>query len=481
MKKKPEFDLKPLIYPKSIVVIGLSSRNSDHPGNTTFIKNMMEMDVKTYGVAHSISSLANFKIYNKISDLPEVPDLAVFALAARFLKKSFMEAIEFGIKGGIIIGGGFSETGESGKKLQEEIVEIGIIHNFPFIGPNCIGIYSPPLFDTIFLPSERLVRPKKGNIAILSQSGGILLDQFMLSFTEREMGMSTGVSIGNKALVDETDLLNFFNEDENTNVVGLYIEGFADNAGRRFAKKTLESNKDVVVLFGGRSEAGSRAAASHTASLAGSSKVVEAAFKQYGVIQAFNETELKNYLKILSMISNPYSNISCKNLTGQNIAILTLSGGHGVLASDFFEEYGLGLAQFSEAQKDHMEMLVSPTAARIAGFDNPVDLTGAATEEDVASVLEYLLVQKNVDMIISLILPYPPQISMSLGRRIVDIANTHSKPVINFVPWDEKYNLIREALEINNFPCTHTIEEAVIMAKALQLKSRADQIKANKK
>ena len=469
-----------MLYPKSIVVIGLSNTNSDHPGNTTFVKNKMEMQVKTFGISHKGDTIDNYEVFNKISDLPEVPDLAIFAISAKHVKKTFIEAAEFGIKGGIIIGGGFSETGESGSKLQDEIVEIAIEHNFPFIGPNCVGIYSPPLVDTIFLPSERLVKPKKGNIAIISQSGGVLLDQFMISMKERNLGVSTGISIGNKALITESDLLNFFNYDDKTDVIGLYIEGFPKNQGRKFAEATLNCKKDVVAFIGGSSEAGKRAAASHTASLAGRSKVVIGAFKQYGVIQAFNEMELKNYIKMFSMISNQNSRISCENITGNDIAVLTLSGGHGVMVSDYFEKYGLKLSNISKKQQEDMSLLMSPVASSIAGYDNPLDLTGAATEEDATGVLEYLLTQDNVEVVIMLTLPYPPQISLAIGRKIVRIANAYNKPVIGFVPWTEKYNLTRESLELNNFPVANTIEEAVIMAKSLQLKGRADRIKAQR-
>ena len=284
MKKKTmeliEYDLKPILFPKTMVVIGLSRKTQDHPGNTTFLKNLMEMKVKTYGVSPTVKELSGVKIYEKVGDLPEVPDLAVFCVSAKYIKDAVFDAVNFGIKGGIIIGGGFAETGKKGEKLQREIVDFCQKKKFPFIGPNCVGIYSPPLFDTIFLPSERVVKPPKGNIAVISQSGGVLMDQFFVSLKERELGVSSAISIGNKAMINESHFLKFFEGDPNTDVIAFYLEGFGKGEGRTFCKIAQKSKKDVVVYSGGRSEAGKKAVSSHTASLGVNHKIMESAFIQ---------------------------------------------------------------------------------------------------------------------------------------------------------------------------------------------------------
>jgi acetyltransferase len=466
---QPSFDLNPIFFPKSMVVVGLSRQNDNHPGNTTFLKNMLEMKVKAFGVSPTCSDVNGYKIYPTINKLPEVPDLAVICLSAQNTFGAIKEAAEFGIKGAIVIGGGFAETGADGKKLQEDIVKICIDHNMPMIGPNCVGIYAPPNLDTIFLPSERIIRPKLGNVAIVSQSGGVLLDQFFLSCLERDIGVSAGVSIGNKAMINETMLLEYFEKDQRTDIIAFYIEGFEPGEGRLFGEAARKSRKDVVAFIGGNTKAGKIAAGSHTASLSGDGAIIYDAFKQYSIMLAKSELELKNMLKVYSTLANPHRRYSTMAVKGR-LGVLTLSGGHGVLCADLLEKYGLELSQFGAKQKEEMEFLMNPTAAKIAGFNNPIDVTGAVVEDDIVYLMEYLLNQPNVDILLMLLLPYPPQISMHLGRKIMKVSNKYQKPIVTFLPWTEKYNLLRESLEINFIPCAHTVEEAVMMASAIKQK-----------
>ena len=173
------------------------------------------------------------------------------------------------------------------------------------------------------------------------------------------------------------------------------------------------------------------------------------------------------------MIAHPYRKFSTMSVSPDKIAILSVSGGHGVICADLLEHYGMKLTKFSQTQIEQMKLLMNPTAASIAGFNNPIDVTGAVIEEDIVNLLEYLLYQDNVSLIIMLLLPYPPQISMHLGRKIIKISNKYSKPIVTFVPWTEKYNLLRESLELNHIPCGHTVEDAVQMARAIILKGQA--------
>lgn len=138
----------------------------------------MEMKTKCYGITPRADEVDGHKVYRSLEDLPEIPELAVIAVSARNTYEVVKQAAEYGVKDAVIIGGGFAEVGKEGKKRQNELVKLCVDHNMPFIGPNCIGIYGPPIIDTLFLPSERLERPKKGNVAVISQSGGVLIDQF---------------------------------------------------------------------------------------------------------------------------------------------------------------------------------------------------------------------------------------------------------------------------------------------------------------
>lgn len=467
-----DYDLNPIFTPKSLVVVGLSRRDYSHPGNTTFIKNYMEMEVKTFGISATATEVQGIKTYPSFAQLPEVPDLAVFCLSSKNVLDSVKEAGEIGVKGGIIIGGGFAETGQEGKILQDQIVKVCEDHHMPIIGPNCVGVYSPPLVDTIFLPSERIVKPKPGNCAFISQSGGVLLDQFFLACHERDIGVSSAVSIGNKAMIKETHLLKYFEKDPRTSVVTFYIEGFNQGEGREFVELARTSKKDIVVYLGGKSQSGKVAAASHTGSLAGNGEIMHAAFRQYSIMVPQTELELQNYIKVYSTLSNKYRRYSTMSVNGDNVAIITVSGGHGVIAADLLEQYNLRLARFSPEQRKEMEFLLNPVAARIAGLNNPIDLTGASDEEDLTKLLEYLLQQPNVSLIILLLLPYPPQFSMHVGRRITQISGKYMKPIVTFIPWTPKYDLIRTSLELYHIPCAHTVEEATMMAAAIVEKGK---------
>ena len=465
-----EFDLTPIFRPKSAVIIGLSQKNPLHPGNAMFTKNLMEMEVKTYGVAPKYKKIEGHKIYNKINDLPEIPDLAVLAVSSKYSLSVIKQAAEFGIRGAIIVGAGFAETGKEGKKLQDEIVKICTDYDMPFIGPNCVGVYSPPMLDTLFLPSERLTKPKSGNVAVISQSGGVLIDQFFINCAEREIGISTAVSVGNKAMINESHLIKYFEKDPNTDVIALYLEGFNEGDGRNFCINARKSKKDIVVYSGGKTSAGKRAAGSHTGSLAANNLIMAGAFKQYSIINPDTELALKNTLKVYSMLANPFRKYSTMSIHGDKIAILSVSGGHGVLCSDLLEKYDLSLTKFTERQKDDIDFLLNPTASKIAGLNNPIDITGSGGNEDIVNILEYLLNQKNVEMVLILLVPQVQQISMQVGRDIVKLSNKYNKPIIGYVPWTPKFDLIREALELNHIPCAHTLEEVVQMAAAIKMK-----------
>ncbi|UYP47878.1 Acetate--CoA ligase [ADP-forming] II subunit alpha [Candidatus Lokiarchaeum ossiferum] len=465
-----QYNLDFIFKPKSMAVIGLSTRNSDNPGNAIFSKNLMEMSVKTYGITPRADEIDGHKVYRSFDKLPEIPDLAVVAVSAKNTKSVIQEAAELGVKGAVIIAGGFSEAGREGMKMQNELVKICSDYNMPFIGPNCVGIYSPPILDTLFLPSERLVKPKAGNVAVISQSGGVLIDQFFISLKERNIGVSTAVSIGNKAMVNEAMLLKYFEKDNTTDVITFYLEGFHLGDGRRFCEEARKSRKDVVVYSGGTTSAGKAAAGSHTGSLAADGSIMKGAYKQYSIVNPINEQDLQMTLKTYSMLANPFRKYSTMAIHGDRIAVLSVSGGHGVLCADLLDKYGLGLTKFTERQKEDISFLLNPIASRIAGLNNPIDITGSGTDDDIVNILEYLFNAPNVEMILTLLVPQVPQLTMGLGRAINKVGNKYKKPIIAYVPWTPKYDLIRDALELQHIPCAHTIEETVQMANALKLK-----------
>ncbi|TFG18266.1 MAG: hypothetical protein EU530_09520 [Promethearchaeota archaeon] len=471
-----KFDLKPIFYPKSMVVVGISTKNYVNPGTTTFLKNVFEMDLgdRCYAVNPRGGELEGQKIYREIKDLPETPDVAVIAVKPSIAVYAIEECIYKGVKGLILISGGFAETGSrEGKQLQDQITELCFDNNIPLIGPNCVGVFHPPYIDSIFLQSEKLVLPPRGNVAIVSQSGGILLDQFFLAFESREIGVSSAVSIGNKAVINEVHLLDYYSKDKETDVISFYLEGFDPGEGRKFLDVSKKTNKDIVIYSGGTTEASKSAIQSHTASLATNFEVARSAFKQYGILQPLTESEVLNYVKTYSVLASSKRPIKLGKTLKGKVAILSVSGGHGVVCSDLLHKYDLELVEFTEEEKKEMRARVSSTVSDIGGFSNPIDITGAGSDADIIGVLDYLMQLDKVEIVLCIVVPYPPQISVQIGRRIAITARRHpTKPLICFVPYIEKYDLIREALELFHIPLSATVSETVQLAAAIRDKSR---------
>jgi acetyltransferase len=471
-------DLNKLFKPKSMAVVGVSKKNPLSPGRIVFLKNQFELDVKAYGIHPEGGKIEGVELFPRLDKLPEIPDLLVMAVGAEATLEYMQECADLGIPSGVIISGGFAEIGEKGKKRQEILQKIAFDNDIAVLGPNCIGIYAPPLIDTIFLPTERITRPPKGSVALISQSGGVLVDQFFNKFKERNIGVSTAVSIGNRAVVDETMLLEYFSKvDTETSNIAFYLEAFKDNKARKFLELAHESEDTIITFFGGVTAQGKIATQSHTGSLAGNSKILSAALKQYHIIQPRSERELLTYLKVYDVLSQKKKPFGENTIIYGNVAILSVSGGHGVICSDMLDKYGLNAVKFTEKEKDEMKEALNPIAREIASFNNPIDLTGSVIDADIVNMVHYLSKMDKIECIILLILPYPPSISFQVGRRIANVVSQERKPVICFIPYIEKYSLIIESLEISNIPVFHSIKEAVQAVSALKLRTRIHNLK----
>ncbi|MFW9931357.1 MAG: CoA-binding protein, partial [Candidatus Thorarchaeota archaeon] len=348
--------------------------------------------------------------------------------------------------------------------LQEEIIQICKTYGISMVGPNCIGVFVPDQLDTFFLPSERVARTRKGSVALISQSGGWLIER-LEEFASRDVGIAAAISIGNAAQTKVYDFIDHFGHDKNVSAIVCYIEGFGEDEGRTFVDvcARVTEKKPVIVLKGGQSEAGHRATQSHTSSLAGSTVVTSAAFKQFGVIEAADEDEVMAYSKVFSF---PF-----RTMEGNRIGCLTVSGGHGVIATDEAEQYGLEFPPFSEADQTAMRATVTPAYQGIASFRNPCDLTGSASDVDYEGVLRVMLNIDYVDAALLLLLPYAPGISLQIGARVANVTKTKNKTVVAYVPDLDKYEVIIRGFEINGIPCADTIEEAVQMINGIHKRS----------
>ncbi len=449
-------DLKYLFKPSTMAVIGVSTSQDTHPANVIYNKNHLRYPVKTFPVNPKGGMINRETLYQSVEYIESDIDLAVIAVRAQFVPDVVKQCIKMEVGGAVIISGGFAEAGNA--SLQQQVADMAKEASFPFVGPNCLGIYAPDAVDTFFLPGERIIRPDKGNIGFVSQSGGVLVDQ-MVKFAGQSIGLSLGVSIGNKAGIRETDMLEWFEKDPGTRAIAFYIEGFDRGEGREFINKAGLCSKPVIVLKAGKSKKGIEAASSHTASLAGDYRVFSQVMNQYNVAEADNEYELTSFCESLSCYS--------KAMAGK-IGIVSLSGGHGVVAVDACEQHGLSIPEIEQNTMDIIQEKLSPEIQNIVSLVNPMDLTGSAVDSDIMTTIRHLSRDSNIDCIIALLIPYSPGISADIGAKLSQVARNEGKPFIAYVPNEDKYRMIIEGFELNNIPVASSVEGAVLMAKALK-------------
>ncbi|MHA1917548.1 MAG: acetate--CoA ligase family protein [Candidatus Ranarchaeia archaeon] len=366
-----------IFEPKNIAVIGAST-DPIKLGNV-ILKNIIDAGYKgkIYPINPKSDEVLGLKVYKSILDVPEDVDLAVFIIPSRFVPSTMEQCIEKGVKGAVVITGGFSEVGNH--ELENEMLEIAKKGNIRIIGPNCQGINNPHHGTHASWP----LIIDKGPFSIISQSGTVFAALEMWASADG-LGVSKAVALGNKKDVDEIDLINYFGEDPQTKVMAIYSEGIND--GQAFMKNLKEASKKtpVVILKPGRTEAGAKAVMSHTRSLAGKDQIYDAAFKQCGAIRVKDIEELYDASKALAFL--PKS-------TGKKILIVTSSGGAGILATDLASEYGYTLSEIPEDIKTKLK-------EELPGFcilNNPLDLTGSAVSELYETVMKHTLESDNWD------------------------------------------------------------------------------------
>ncbi len=453
-----------LFNPRAAAVVGVSTSNPFFPGNVILRKLAYENSLKTYPVNPKGGIIEGLQVYKSISETPDDVDLAVISVPARAVASVLTECGEKKIKAAIVVSGGFAETGSTGQAMQNEIIEIANRYGITMVGPNCIGVYIPGKIDTFFLPSERVARPLKGYVALISQSGGWLVER-LEEFASRDVGIAAAVSIGNAAQTKVKDFVLYFGQQKEVKAIIAYIEGFGPGEGREFVEAcaNVTPKKPVIVLKGGQSEAGMRATQSHTSSLAGNRLVASAAFKQYGILEANDQDEAMALSKVFSFPQ--------KIMRSSRVGTITVSGGHGVLATDESAVINLTFPPFTEEQQESMRQVMTPEYRYIASFRNPIDLTGSAADIDFERVLDKMLQIDTIDAALLLLLPYAPGISLQIGARVANVAKKYDKAVVAYVPDLDKYEVIIRGFELNGIPVGATIEEAVQMLGAIRHRS----------
>ena len=408
--------LKPFFEPKTVAVIGASARRGSIGGE--LFRNVLVggFTGAAYPVNRSGEPVAGVRAYSGIEDIPDPIDLCLICLPGDRVLDAAEEALRTGTRALCVISAGFAETGAEGIDRQERLLTLVRAHGARLVGPNCLGIATAAVgLNATFAPRAF----PAGRIGFSSQSGALGLA--LLERAEaRGLGLSAFVSIGNKADVSSNDLLEWWEDDEGTDLVLLYLESFGNP--RKFARtaRRLARAKPILAMKSGRSRAGQKAAGSHTAALAGSDAAVEAVFRQAGVIRADTLGGLLDVAALLSSQPVP---------RGRRVAVLTNAGGLGILCADACEGAGLELPQLAEATRATLAASL-PAEASVA---NPVDMLGSATAASFHAALPVILADPGIDAVIALFVPPVAVEAADVGEaisRATAEANQPDKPVL---------------------------------------------------
>ncbi len=451
--------LDPIFKPRSIAIIG-ASKQIGKWGNMV-LNGMLSSRYRgsIYPVNPKETEIKGFKTYADVLDIPDDVDLAVFTIPAVHMPSTMKSCIKKGIRAGIVISADFAETGENGKALQEETVRIARDGGLRFVGPNCNGIWTSAVGGLSVSP---MPRPKSGSLAFISQSGMFGGTAIRASWTQG-FGLSKFISIGNQADLTVADYLLYLAEDDDTEVIALYVEGFKD--ARRFLEvaSQVSRKKPILLLKGGSSPVGARAARSHTASIAGEDRIVDAVCKQAGIIRV----EQIEHLMIMAeaLMKQPLPK-------GDRVAVVG-NGGQGVTCVDNLWAFGLNVPEFREEDKQALKALL-PSHAPFP--NNPVDFAagGFETEAEVR-VFEKIASFDYIDGIITNIpternYSQPTLADQKIAMikamsEFTQIPEKYGKPVITF-----KGNRGEQTVELmrnGNIPVFRSSEDCALAMKAL--------------
>jgi acyl-CoA synthetase (NDP forming) len=371
-----EHPLYRITHPRSIAFWGAS--NNPTGMGSVLLSSILALGFE--GPVHPIHPkeklVKGLPAYARIGDVPEPADLAILVLPTRVVPDVLLECAQAGIGNAIIVSAGFAEMGEEGRALQQRIVEIAREHDMRFLGPNCLGVVNTHRkLNTTFMEYDA----SPGFVGMGSQSGSLVTQMFGY-LDEFGLGFSQAISLGNEALIDLTDCLEYLGACPRTKVIALYIEAVRRGADFVRVAREVSLKKPIVAYYVGGSPAGSRAALSHTAALAGPEGLYDGVFKQSGIVRARSVEELFDFCAVLGNLPLP---------RGDGTALLTHSGGPGAAAADAADRAGVGLCRFSPETEEKLREFVPPTAS----LANPVDLTFNRSPNDYVGAIPRILLE----------------------------------------------------------------------------------------
>ncbi len=379
-----------IFRPKSIAVIGASTRKGTI--GREILHNLIENEFngKVFPVNPKASVIHSIKCYSTVLDVPDAVDLAIIIVPRDSVRMILEQCGEKGVKGVVVITSGFKETGEEGAKRELELLEIVRRYNMRMVGPNCFGVLNAdPNYSMNATFSK--TKPPVGNVGFMSQSGA--LGEAILDYADRlHLGISMFASVGNKADVSGNDILAYWEDDPNTELILLYLENFGDPRCFTRIARGITRKKPIVAVKAGRTAAGARAVSSHTGALAGLDVGADALFDQCGVQRVSSVDELFDVA--IAFANQPVPK-------GDRIAIITNAGGPGILATDAVVSLGMKMATFEPKTLRNLKANLPP----IAAVNNPIDVIAAGGPDSYRAAMDAVLSDKNVDGVIVIFVP----------------------------------------------------------------------------
>ncbi len=406
--------LDPLFTPSSIAVVGAS--NKENKVGYLVVRNLIDSGFAgpVYPVNRKEPQVQGLKAYPAVSDIPDQVDMVVSCVPARFVPTVIEEAGERGARSCVIITAGFSEVGKDGKDLESQVEDIADRYGMRLLGPNCLGLVNTQHDMNATFASRT---PREGGLAIISQSGAVCVT--VLDWAEQNrVGFSKFISVGNKLDIEESDLIDYLARDDDTRMVMMYIEHI--KSGRQFisAARSTSRRKPVLALKSGRTEAGAKAASSHTGAIAGADSVYEAAFRKAGVMRVRRLTEFFDFAKAFTQLPLP---------RGGRVAIVSNAGGFAVVSSDAVaDQPELSMASFSPTTLDHL----SRELPEEANIYNPVDVLGDARLDRYRLSIEAMLDEDGVDAIVVILAPVGTAAVADIAKYIADLGEVLTKPLV---------------------------------------------------
>jgi len=380
-----------ILNPKSVAIYGANNSGASLACIQLMNIIISEYEGRVFPIHLKLESVMGYKAYKSIADVPEIPDLVVIVLPPKIVPQIFKECGEKGVKRIILISGGFRELrGARKNTLTEEICDIANKYEIRFIGPNCLGIFNNWIDHAVEGKTFNIAiweKLKRNKFSIASQSG-TLSSHIFFDPENLDLGLGKSISVGNEANIDIVDCLEYYKDDDETEVIGLYIEEI--KRGKKFLElvRDITPKKPIIAIYGGGSEAGNRASTSHTGSIAGNGKIYDALFKETGIIQTDKVQEFLDLALVLTRGILP---------KGNRLGVITNSGGPGAMLANNAEKNGLIVPEFSETLQEKLKSMLPP----IASSNNPVDITfGMDLPYYYITLPELLMKSGEVDVLI---------------------------------------------------------------------------------